>query len=242
MAWAVLYMARSSRSKSRDLSRRKEKEDMSTVNVPLIKAKLGFRKAQPPVVLARANLVYTGIKENPTDYPAPIPDLATFKGEIDTIAVKVMAAMDGGKQAIVERNRQLDVVVRILHKLGHYVEANCKDDMATFMKSGFEPVSTGKVVSQSLSKSIRKITHGHNSGEFHVTPAVVPGASSYEVRRAPVGADGTIATWTTQAISNTRPPTTITGLIPGTAYAFQVRALVDSKFSDWSDTVIRVCL
>ena len=215
---------------------------MSTVNAPLIKAKLGLRKVPPAVVLARANLVYTGIKDNPNDYPAPTPDLPTFKGYIDTLAVKVMAAMDGGKQAIVERNRQLDVVVRMLHKLAHYVEANCKDDMATFMKSGFEPASTVKGVSQSLSKFIRKITHGHNSGEFHVTLAAVPGASSYEIRRAPVGADGTIGTWTTQSISNTRPPATITGLTPGTTYAFQVRSLVDSKFSDWSDTVIRVCV
>ena len=161
---------------------------MSTVNAPLIKAKLGLRKVPPPVVLARANLVHTGIKENPTDYPAPTPDLATF------------------------------------------------------MKSSFEPASTVKGVSQSLSKFIRKITHGHNSGEFHVTLAAVPGASSYEIRRAPVGADGTIGTWTTQSISNTRPPATITGLTPGTTYAFQVRSLVDSKFSDWSDTVIRVCV
>ena len=66
---------------------------MSTVNAPLIKAKLGLRKVPPAVVLARANLVYTGIKDNPNDYPAPTPDLPTFKGEIDTLAVKVMAAM-----------------------------------------------------------------------------------------------------------------------------------------------------
>src|SRR5437868_14396707 len=117
---------------------------MSTVNAPLIKARRGLRKVPPAVVLARANLVYAGIKDNPNDYPAPTPDLPTLKGEIDTLAVKVMAAKDGGKHAIVERNRQLDVVVRMLHKLAHYVQAYCQDDMPTLMTSGCEPASTVK--------------------------------------------------------------------------------------------------
>jgi len=81
-----------------------------------------------------------------------------------------------------------------------------------------------------------------NHDNESLTPAAVPGASSYEIRWAAVGTGGVTGTWTSQHCSTTRPATTITGLIPGTAYAFQIRALVDSRFSDWSDTVIRVCV
>ena len=40
----------------------------------------------------------------------------------------------------------------------------------------------------------------------------------------------------------TRPPTLITGLTPGTNYAIQVRAVIRSGYSDWSDPVTRICL
>jgi hypothetical protein len=242
MAQAVPYMAPFVSSIVNPINRgiipQKESENMST----LIKVILGFSKTAAIAVLARANAVYTGIKENPTDFPAPTVDMAVFKAEIDTLAVKVTAALDGGKKAIAERNRQVEVVIRILRQLGHYVETACKDDMPTFLKSGFEAASTGKGVSQSFSQFIRKITHSENRGEFLVTPAAVPGASSYELRWAAVGAGGTPGTWTSQHISTTRPPASVAGLTPGTTYAFQVRSLVDSRFSDWSDSVTRVCV
>lgn len=83
----------------------------------------------PMPFLARANAIYTGIKENPTDFRAPIIDLATFKGEIDSLASKITAALDGGKKSIAERNHQAQVVIRMLRQLGHYVAAACKEDI-----------------------------------------------------------------------------------------------------------------
>jgi len=115
---------------------------MSTIDAMHIKAKLGFRKTTPTEVLARATAVYTGIKDNPADYPAPIPDLATFKGEIDTLAAKIPPALDGSKKAIAERNHQVDVVIHMLRLLGHYVESACKGDMPTLLKSGSQAAST----------------------------------------------------------------------------------------------------
>src|SRR5712691_1424307 len=111
---------------------------MSTLSAKPIKAILGFRKVAPTDVLARATAVYTGIKESPTDYPAPTIDLLALKGEIDTLAARITTALDGGKKAIAERNHQVEVVIRMLRQLGHYVEAACKDDMPTFLKSGFQ--------------------------------------------------------------------------------------------------------
>ena len=38
-----------------------------------------------------------------------------------------------------------------------------------------------------------------------------------------------------------RPPTTITGLTPGTTYAFQAQALTNDGLGDWSDSVTIMC-
>ena len=48
--------------------------------------------------------------------------------------------------------------------------------------------------------------------------------------------------WATQPVSKTRPAASVTGLTPGTTYAFQVRSLGDSGYSDWSDSVMRICI
>ena len=206
-----------------------------------IKAMLGFIKAGPTAILARATAVYTGINADPTDYPMPPVDMATLKGAIDTYSSKITAALDGGKKAIAERNHQGEVVIKILRQLGHYIEANCKDDMTIFLKSGFEAASTAKSVAQPLSQSIRKIDPGPNSGQLQVTILAVPGALSYELRWAAIGNGGPLGAWTSQPAGKTRPATSVAGLTPGTTYAFQVRALTSSGYSDWSDSVTRMC-
>src|SRR5262249_5037798 len=115
------------------------------------------------------------------------------------------------------------------------------DDMTTFLKSGFQAVSTVKSAALPLSQFIRKIDQGFNSGQLLVTIAAVPGAFSYEVRWAPIGAGGPPGTWSNQAFGTTRPAASTSGLTAGTTYAFQVRSLGRSGFSDWSDSVTRMC-
>ena len=66
-------------------------------------------------------------------------------------------------------------------------------------------------------------------------------AYSYQLRWAPAGTEQTPDAWTVQPIGNTRPATLIKGLIPATAYVFQVRAVTDSGYTDWSDSVTRIC-
>jgi hypothetical protein len=212
------------------------------MNKKPIKPILGFVKVAPTEVLARANAVYAGIKENPTDFPAPTIDLAAFKGEIESLSSKITAALDGGRKSIAERNHQAQVVIRMLRQLGHYVEATCKDDMTIFLKSGFEAASASKTTSQALSQFIRQIRHGDNTGQVRVTIAADAGAFSYELRWAALGAGGAPGAWAAQPVSKTRPAALVAGLTPGVTYAFQVRSLGDSGYSDWSDSVTRICM
>ena len=154
--------------------------------------------------------------------------------------MKITAALDGGKKAIAERNHQEQVVIKMMRQLGRYAEEACKDDMPTFLKSGFHAAYTVRAGSQPLSKYIRKITPGKNSGQLQVAPVAVDGADAYEIQCVPT-VNGAPGTPVTQLVTKTRPAATIAGLTPGTTYTIQVRSFADAAgFSDWSDPVTRI--
>ena len=178
-----------------------------------IKASVGFKRLSASDVLARANAVLDGVYTAKEDYANPPVDQATLKTQIDALSAGITAALDGGKKAVAHLEHLKEVVIKSLGQLGHYVEANCKDDMPTFLKSGFQPISTTRTPATPLSESFRKIAPG-----------------------------GTPGNWTEQPVGNVKSPALVTGLTPGTAYAFQVRAVTNAGYTDWSESVTRICM
>jgi hypothetical protein len=205
-----------------------------------IKASLGFKKTSAGDVVARANAVHDGVYSAKDDYPAPPIDPATLKTQIDALSAGITGALDGGKKAIAVREHQKEVLIKSLRRLGHYVEDNCKDDMPTFLKSGFQPITITRTPAQAVSAAIRKIVPGKNNGHMLVSLVSRQDALSYQLRWAPVGPGGT-GNWTEQPVGKTKPAASVTGLTPGTAYAFQVRAVTNSGYTDWSESVTRIC-
>jgi hypothetical protein len=104
--------------------------------------------------------------------------------------------------------------------------------------------SSARTNTPPASESIRKIEPGPDSGQMRVSLMQYADAASYEVRWAPVGADGAPGAWTSQAIGKIiRSPSTISGLKPATTYVFQARAVKKTGgHSDWSDSVTRVAM
>ena len=205
-----------------------------------IKASLGFKKAPAKDVLARATAVLGGVFTDKDDYSNPPVDQATLKSQIEALSAGIAASLDGGKIAIAAREHLKEVVIKSLRQLGHYVEENCKDNLETFLKSGFQPVLTTPTSTPPLSDAIRKIVHGTNSGQMKVSLMAQAGALSYQFRRAPVGPGGALGDWVEQPVGSTRPAVLVTGLTPGTAYAFQVRAVTNDGYTDWSASVTRI--
>jgi ApbE superfamily uncharacterized protein (UPF0280 family) len=115
-----------------------------------IKPLMSFTRLKPEDVLSISTSIYGKMNNNPNFGPpqaATLPfDLATLKTANDALAAAITAAVGGGKQAIAQRNHQKTVVVNLLKQLGHYVEANCKDDMTIFLTSGFTAASSAKTV------------------------------------------------------------------------------------------------
>jgi hypothetical protein len=216
---------------------------MSQTKTKPVKAKGGFTKMGPQDLAARATSAHDGFTADPVDFPSPPVDMPTFKTNIDLLTAKNVAALDGGKKAIADRNHQAVVVRKMLEELAHYAQVACKDDLTIFLKSGLEAKSTSPTASQPLSEAIRKVIPGPNSGQFLVTPVSLPGASAYEIRCGGLGPGGAPpTTWTTQIVGRTRPPALITGLTPGTTYLVQVRAALKVGYTDWSESVTRIAV
>jgi hypothetical protein len=110
------------------------------------------------------------------------PRLGGLQNFIDTLLALKAEAQDGSKKIIAEKNSQRGVVVKKLRMLGRYVEFACKDDMAIFKSSGFEPASSTRTQPQGLSDNIRSIQHGVVSGQIVVRLKAVAKALSYELR------------------------------------------------------------
>jgi Fibronectin type III domain len=210
-----------------------------------IKAVKNFRRMAAEVVVttSQATQAHFDPATNPNLTGAPpLPvDIATVKSATDLLSAKIAAAAEGGKTAVADKNRQKEVVVNLLIQLAQYAEANCKDDMTTFLSFGFTPAASTKAKTAPLSESIRKIEPGPNSGEMLITLMKFLGAVSYLMQFAPV-VNGVVGSWTSKPVPNIRPPFLVTGLTPGTTYVFQARALTKAGYSDWSESVTRIAV
>ena len=193
-------------------------------------------------VVSRGMSIVTKMTGN-SNFPNPPVDLAGLKTDIDTLSALMAESLDGSRKVIAEKNKQKVAVVKKLRLLGRYVEVACNDDMAVFVSSGFEAASNSKTQSPGVSQNIRSLDHGFNSGDIVIRLRAVPEAVSYELRYAVASAEnGTALLWTTnQPVLGVRKPITLTGLKPGTTYAFQVRSLGKFGYSDWSDSVTFMC-
>src|SRR5437660_2473990 len=136
----------------------------STVNK--IKAKLAFHNVSDADAQQQFLAVLKGLKNNPALTNPPV-DMATYEKGVDSFGTLLTDAQDGGRKAISAKDKQRVAVIKMYTMLGHYVEAACNDDHATFNTSGFTPVVRTKTAPQPLAgSSFQWIDRGPNSGEI----------------------------------------------------------------------------
>jgi hypothetical protein len=201
-----------------------------------IKAKLGLHGVSDTDAAKAFMTSYEGLLNN-SKFPNPPVDLATYKSGIDQFTALIIDAEDGGKKAISAKDKQRVAVIKMYTQLGHYAEAACNDDLATFITSGFtqqapkirtapQPLTEAKFVS---------IDRGANSGDVVVLPEKVTGAVAYDVRYALVGNGGALGPSTIVTVTKAKK-VTISGLTQAGIYQFQIRALGVLGYTDWMDT------
>lgn len=187
--------------------------------------------------------VYAGLKDNPRFPANPPVALDVFNTKIDAYRSAIASAEDGSRRAMTERNKLKDELATMMRHLGHWVEANCGQDPATFASSGFPSVSAPRVSQGPLAAPvILKTQNGTVSGQINLQITPLPGARNYEVQYAPIGADGTTGAWTKLPPFASSRGISVTGLTPGATYLFQVRAFSKAGLTDWSDAVSRIAV
>jgi hypothetical protein len=200
-----------------------------------IKAKLGLHGVSDTDTVKALMTAYEGLLKNPK-YPAPPVDLAIYKAGIDQYSALIIDAADGGKKAKSAMNKQRGVVIKMYTQLGHYVEAACNDDLATFNTSGFtQQVKTKTAAAPLTGVRFNSIDRGPNSGDAVVKPEHQPGVKAFDVRYALEGTGGALGPWTVVTRTSSKK-STIHGLTPAGTYQFQIRALGKLGYTDWLDT------
>ena len=206
-----------------------------------IRSSEGYDTMPDSDLVARAVAVNNGMTGN-QNFPAPPVELPSFKTNINKFSELIAESLDGSKRIIAAKKQQREVIIQMLRLLARYVEFHCNDDIATFKSSGFEPLSTIRSPRNQLSQNIRRIDHGPISGQLVFRLKAVPKALSYELRYGRAVNVNSPAEWTIQLVTRVKAPITIDGLTPGTVYAFQVRAMELAGYTDWSDSVTRMCI
>jgi hypothetical protein len=206
-----------------------------------IKASVAFLGLTAQELIVQARKVVDSMPNNPL-YSGATIDAPTLAGAIDGYIASVAEATDS-KKAVAEREKQRMALIRLLRQLAHFVEVACKDDMAAFMTSGFQPVTYTRTVPQQLPPaSITKVEQ-RNTGQFLVRVKPLPKARMYQIQYAPVGAGGAPpASWTQVAIPSATKPAVLNNLTPGVTYSIQVRAYGVLGYTEWSDAVTRMAI
>jgi hypothetical protein len=211
---------------------------MATIKnlIKKIKAKLGFHGMSDSDVLKAGNTAYDGLLNN-TAFPNPPVPLPQFRQGLDSFNVLIVDAEDGGKKSISAKNKQRAEVIRLYTLLGHYVEATCNNDPATFNTSGFTAVVKTKTAPQALAPAkFSSIDRGPNSGQTVVKVENQNGAIAFDVHYALEGTGGVLGPWTLMTLTSSKK-VTISGLTPAGTYQFQVRALGKLGYTDWSPSM-----
>ena len=185
--------------------------------------------------------IIKGLTNNPA-YPNPPVDLKTLQAAVDDLNAALAAQPHGGMAATAEKKNKQEALVSMMRKLKHYVEDNCGNDAAVLLSSGFQAAQYTRNRWPLENPSILGIEAG-NSCELVVKITPISRAKCYEVRCAAVGAGNTPGPWQAAGSFTAARSLKVSGLIPGTTYVCQVRAIGGSTgYSDWSNPVSRMCV
>jgi len=191
-------------------------------------------------LVTMAGAVVAGLTNNPA-FPAPTVDLKTLQAATDDLNAALVAQAHGGAKATAEKNNKQEALIALLRKVKHYVEDDCGNDVAVLLSSGFQAAPATRIPAPLDNPSILSIDFG-NTTELVLKVTRIAHAKCYEARMAVVGAGNVPGPWQAAGMFTGSRSMTVAGLVPGTTYMFQVRAIGGSNgYTDWSNPVSRMC-
>ncbi len=205
----------------------------STPAVPLPgKAKVALRfltherDATLAVASGRILIAMTGN----ASYPAPLPALADVAAARTAFLAAMNAAKSGTPGVLTRRQLRAQLEAQ-LRALALYVQQACKGDAVVLLGSGYPVQRTRQPVGQLPAPVNLRLARGKVTGQLKVRSNRVAQAGSYQWRYATAAAP-TVWTFVNPTLAAS---VAIDGLVPGTQYMVQGRAVGTLGPSDWSD-------
>jgi len=213
----------------------------------IIRPSFAYQTAPDDNFLSAVNGVEKGMEGNAVLNAPPVP-ISSLKAERDDLIAAIAAAKDGGKQAVVAKNKKRSDVALMMRLLAHYVEIACKGDMGVFLSSGFQAIGPpSPKPAQPVGKPTVEVEQGQ-TGTLLLVIKKVATATHYDAQDTIINpgtggtAPGTPGTWTSQLVNDVKQPVPFNNLTPGTVYAFRVRAYGKLGYGDFSNIVQRMCI
>lgn len=153
-----------------------------------------------------------------THFPEPAPSLAALNNSITLFSDSLAFAKTGDRVRGIHKNQQRQNLEQLLTRLANYCSFIANGDRFILASSGFR-LNAASNASNSLGNPENfTVEVGANSGEALAYVKSVPNAKSYLFRWgiAPIVNE----TWLHTIHS--KPWFTITGLVPGSIYSFQI--------------------
>ncbi|HTA65012.1 MAG TPA: fibronectin type III domain-containing protein [Xanthomonadaceae bacterium] len=196
------------------------------------KVAIGFLSRAPDAnLIAASGHILAALADNP-HYVTPRPTLAELDAAQQAFVAAVQA-IDRRPVTRVARDKARSVLVQSLRTLALYVQEVSKGDREILLGSGF-PLQKGRqAIAKPATPRNLRLSQG-NSGSLHARCIAVAQARSYQWRVATAQAP---TAWS-QAQPSTKANTVLDGLVPGTQYLVQVRAVGSKGTSDWSDSAV----
>ena len=195
----------------------------------LFKISLAFATLSDAEIGDFTHGVIEGMTNN-TAYPEPPVTLANLQTARTDFEVKLAAAKLGGPPDTAAKNSARQELLGMLRQLAGYVQLNCKNDLATLLSSGFQAMSTNRAQTP-LEPPQALVIKNDTNRRLMASVKPVKNTSLYEGRIK--GANGD---WLPSVFTGDSQHITFGGLVPGTVYTIQVRALGGlTGQSDWSD-------
>lgn len=209
--------------------------------VPHIRILQSYTNQSDAELIAAAGAVIQGMTGNAV-FASPPVDLNVVQAAIDELNSAVASQAQGGTASTAHKNNKRAELIVVLRRLAHYVQDHCEGDVAKVLDAGFTVAMPNRKSTPLDKPVIAGIDFGKTT-ELVVKVIRVARAKCYEVRQAALGDGGSADEWQNAGLYTNSRTMTITGLTPGTTYAFQVRAIGGSTgATDWSDSVAHICV
>jgi hypothetical protein len=202
----------------------------------LLRITNGFEKLSDAALIAKAELIMTGMTGN-ANFPTPSPTLPVFQAGIDDFQASLGTAQGGGNYDKAVKNQKREELIDLIHSLSYYVLFTANGNRLIAQSSNLTIAKSPAPAPEVREPLNLQLDVGSYSGDLNLEFSKVPGARSYiyEIAQSPLTNN---TAWTSK--TGTIKKTTFNSLVPGERYHVRVMAVGINGQGVYSQTVSRI--